>query len=81
MYTIYIYIYMYMYVYRYRVTREEQAQMDAEWNDFLAFAQERLELRPTGMSIYTVYECVYINRLLYVCVYALDTIRSLLTLY
>jgi len=32
----------------YRVTREEQAEMDAEWQDFLAFAEERLELRPTG---------------------------------
>ena len=25
------------------------AEMDAEWQDFLAFAEERLELRPTGV--------------------------------
>ena len=35
----------------YRASREEQAQMDAEWNDFLAFAQVRLELRPTGHTL------------------------------
>jgi hypothetical protein len=32
----------------YRASRQEQAEMDAEWQDFLAFAEERLELRPTG---------------------------------
>ena len=53
----------------YRASREEQAQMDEEWNDFLAFAAQRLELRPTGyylcLNLFICYLFIYSFDVLY----------------